>query len=163
MYIYIGDIVSTHGIKGEIRVISNFKYKKEIFKKGTFIYIGKNKEKHEIITYRYHKIYDMFTLTDINDINEAVLYKNEPMYINSNEVIVDGYFDEQLIGLDVYVNETCVGKITSIETTKLYNLLVVTKNNIRNLVPNIKEFVEKVDLKNNKIYIKEMEGLFDEN
>ena len=30
--IYIGDIVNTHGIKGELRIISDFKYKKEVFK-----------------------------------------------------------------------------------------------------------------------------------
>ena len=27
--IYLGEIVNTHGIKGELRIISNFKYKKE--------------------------------------------------------------------------------------------------------------------------------------
>ena len=31
-YIYIGKIVNTHGIKGEVRIISDFKYKNEVFK-----------------------------------------------------------------------------------------------------------------------------------
>ena len=30
-YIYVGKIVNTHGIKGEIRILSDFKYKNEIF------------------------------------------------------------------------------------------------------------------------------------
>ena len=33
-YIYIGDIVNTHGLKGEVRLISDFEYKKKVFKKG---------------------------------------------------------------------------------------------------------------------------------
>ena len=30
-YIYIGDIVNTHGLKGEVRLISDFEYKKKDF------------------------------------------------------------------------------------------------------------------------------------
>ena len=32
--IYVGKIVNTHGIKGELRILSNFKYKNEIFKQN---------------------------------------------------------------------------------------------------------------------------------
>ena len=39
--LYIGDLVNTHGIKGEVKIISNFKYKEEVFKKGSIIYINK--------------------------------------------------------------------------------------------------------------------------
>ena len=42
-YIYIGKIVNTHGIKGEVRLLSNFKFKDKVFKKGMTIYIGKDK------------------------------------------------------------------------------------------------------------------------
>ena len=34
MYIKIGKISGTHGIKGEVRIKSDFEYKKEIFIKG---------------------------------------------------------------------------------------------------------------------------------
>ena len=47
-YIIIGKIVNTHGIKGELRILSDFKYKDKIFKKGFPLYIGHTKEK-EII------------------------------------------------------------------------------------------------------------------
>ena len=30
-FIYLGKIVNTHGIKGELRIISNFKYKEKAF------------------------------------------------------------------------------------------------------------------------------------
>ena len=44
-YIIIGKIVNTHGIKGELRILSDFKYKAKIFKKGFPLYIGHTKEK----------------------------------------------------------------------------------------------------------------------
>ena len=36
-YIYIGKIVNTHGIKGELRIISNFEYKELVFQKDVNI------------------------------------------------------------------------------------------------------------------------------
>ena len=55
--LYIGDLVNTHGIKGEVRIISNFKYKSTIFKPSNILYI--NGEKLKIKAYRKHKNYDM--------------------------------------------------------------------------------------------------------
>ena len=43
-YIYIGEIVNTHGLKGEVRLLSDFEYKKEAFIINKKIYVGKNKE-----------------------------------------------------------------------------------------------------------------------
>ena len=38
-YILIGKIVNTHGIKGELRIKSNFLMKDKVFKKGFALYI----------------------------------------------------------------------------------------------------------------------------
>ena len=53
-YLYIGKIVNTHGIRGEIRILSNFKYKDRVFKKDIPIYIGKEKDREVISSYRHH-------------------------------------------------------------------------------------------------------------
>ncbi|MDE5539223.1 MAG: ribosome maturation factor RimM, partial [Bacilli bacterium] len=54
-YVYLGKIVNTHGIKGEVRVLSDFERKDLVFKKGFALFIGEKKEKHIINTYRRHK------------------------------------------------------------------------------------------------------------
>ena len=43
--VYVGEIVNTHGIKGELRIISDFKYKDKVFFKGNKLYLGKRKQK----------------------------------------------------------------------------------------------------------------------
>ena len=40
-YIKIGKIVNTHGIKGEVRLLSKFPYKDKVFVKDMIIYIDK--------------------------------------------------------------------------------------------------------------------------
>ena len=48
--VYLGKIVSTHGIKGELRIISDFEYKDKAFKVGTHLII--DDEKYLIKSYR---------------------------------------------------------------------------------------------------------------
>lgn len=162
-YIYIGDIVNTHGIKGELKIISHFKYKKNVFIKGTPIYIGKNKEKQVINSYRKHKIFDMITLLGFNDINEVLKYKGEPVYIDKNEIKIDGILNEELIDMDVYNEDSFIGKVTDILNNGVYDILVIEKENNKNLVPNINEFIKNIDLENKKIQINMIEGLINEN
>jgi hypothetical protein len=53
----IGRVVNTHGIKGEVRVISDFKYKDDVFKEGSILYI--DGKKYIIKSYRKHKNFDL--------------------------------------------------------------------------------------------------------
>ena len=157
--IYIGKVVNTHGIKGEIRIISDFKYKLDVFKNNNVIYI--NNTKYLIKSYRKHKMFDMLVLDNINSIEDALELKNYDVYIDRNDYKFSGYLDTDLIGLDVYDNDTLKGKIIDILKTDMYDLLVV-EGNKRHLIPNIDNFIKEVDLKNKKIYINYIKGLDNE-
>lgn len=163
MYIKIGKLVNTHGIKGEVRIISDFKYKTEVFKVSNNLYIGKNKEKMVINSYRKHKMFDMVTFKGINDINQVLIYKGENVFIKKDEIKIDGYFDEDLVGLEVYSKDKYIGKVTGILKGIKNDNLIIEYKSTRNLVPNISEFIEKIDIENKKIFIKEIEGLLNEN
>ena len=157
--IYIGKLVNTHGLKGEVRIISDFKYKDSVFKKNNYIYI--NDDRYTINSYRKHKMFDMITLTEINDIDDALELKGYNVYINKDEYTFDGYLDEELIGLEVYDNNIYKGKIIDIYKTSTNDLLVI-EGNKRHMIPNIDTFVNKIDLENNKIYINYIKGLDNE-
>lgn len=156
-YIYLGKIINTHGIKGEIRILSDFDYKDLVFKKDFKIYIGKNYIEEVINTYRVHKNYDMVTLIGINDINDVLKYKGLNVYINKSDV-KNVIFDEDYIGLDVYTDHL-IGKITDIRKGIKQDLLVV---NNKYLIPKIEEFIKQIDFNNNKIIINDIKGLIDE-
>ena len=160
MLVYLGKIVNTHGIKGELRIISDFKYKDTVFKINNKIYID-NKE-YIIKSYRHHKMYDMVTLEGINDIDSALKLKGEYVYISREDYKFDGYLNEDLIGLDVYDKDIYKGKIVDIVKSKKYDLLVIDGIK-RHMVPNIKEFIENVDLDKKQINIKYIRGLDNEN
>ena len=160
-YIYIGDIVNTHGLKGEVRIISDFKFKNSVFKNGMKFYIGNNKNEEVVNTYRTHKNYDMVTFSDKNSIEDVIIYKNEPVYVDRNDLVYEGFLDEDLIGLEVYCDNRHIGHVDTILKTNAHDILVV-KNGSKHMIPNIDEFIEKVDLDNNRLDIIYMKGLLNE-
>ena len=155
-FINIGKIVNTHGIKGELRILSNFRYKDKVFKKGMKFYVGKEKEEFTVNSYRFHKIFDMVTFEGFNNINDILYLKGREVYINSEDLILDDgeIYIENLIGYEVIVGDKNIGKVTGI----LYNSKA--NDNLRVgdiLIPYVKDFIIKIE--DNKIYIKEIEGL----
>ncbi|MBQ9181650.1 MAG: 16S rRNA processing protein RimM [Bacilli bacterium] len=161
-YIYVGEIVNTHGLKGEVRILSDFEYKDKdkVFIKGMNLYVGKSREKLTINTYRKHKTYDMVTFDNISDINDVLGYKGERVYINKSDIKIDGYFNEDIIGLEVYVSGIFKGVVTDIMKSKAHDILVI--DNHKFLVPFIDEFISSINLEQKRINIIEMKGLFDE-
>lgn len=161
-YIYIGDIVNTHGIKGELRILSDFKYKDKIFKHDFKFYIGRKKELLTVDTYRKHKEFDMVKFYEVEDINDALAYKGDKAYINRDDVKIDGYFNEDLINLDVYGNDIYIGKVEKIMKSSVQEIIIIKGNDKKHLIPYVDEFIKNIDLKNNRMDINVIEGLLDE-
>ncbi len=158
--IFIGKLVNTHGIKGEVKLISDFKYKTEVFKPNNKIYI--NNKDYIIKSYRHHKIFDMLILNNIDNIEDASKLKGFDVYINRLDYNFDGYLEEDLIGMSVYDNAKYKGKVIDIIKTN-YNSILVIDGIKKHMVPNIPNFVKNIDMKNKKINIEYIEGLDNEN
>lgn len=161
-YIYIGKIVNTHGIKGELRLLSNFKYKDKVFKKDMLIYIGKDKIQEKIISYRKHKQFDMICLDGYSNINEVLKYKGLNAYINKEDLELDKgkYLNEDIIGFTVIVDNNRIGIIDNIEMNA-QELIVVKNKDKEFLIPYNDYFIKKIDINNKKIYINNIEGLIE--
>ena len=154
--ICIGKIVNTHGIKGELRILSDFRHKEAIFKNGMTFYVGKNKNQYTVNTYRRHKVFDMVTFDGYTNINEVEFLKGSKVYVNVDDIKLDNeFFSYKLIGFDVIIDDKSVGKITEIMNTPANEVLRVDKI----LIPYVPSFIEKIDEENKKIYIKNIRGL----
>lgn len=159
-YIYIGDIVNTHGIKGELRILADFKYKDLVFKKSFKLYIGKDRIEEIIDSYRYHKIYDMVILKGYDNINQVLKYKGEPVYVSREDLDVP-YLNDELIGFEVYDDKEKkpIGKLTEIRLMKNNEILVVDKEI---LIPNIPQFVKVIDVDKKQIVVETIRGMLNE-
>ena len=154
-YVYIGTIIDTHGIKGEIKLRSDFEYKNLVFKPGVTIYIDGNP--YKIVTYRYHKVYDMITLEGYNNINDVIPFKKKKVYVDRSilELNNDDYLLEDLIGCSIIINDDKYGEVEDY-TTGANPLLIISINDKEKYLPNNKEFIKSVDIPNNKIIVNEI-------
>ena len=154
--ICIGKIVNTHGIKGELRILSDFKHKNAIFKNGMSFYVGKNKDKYIVNSYRHHKVFEMVTFDGFTNINEVEFLKGRMVYVNVDDIKLENeFFSYKLIGFNVIIDDKSVGTISEIINTPANEVLKAGKI----LIPYVPSFIEKIDEENRKIYIKNIRGL----
>ena len=155
----VGKIVNTFGIKGELKILSESDFIEDRFKIGQVLYLD-NEECLEITAFRMHKGNVLIKVNDHNDINEVEKYKDMDVSINQNELedLDEGYYLFQLEDLDVYVDDEKVGKV--IEVFKPSQTLIrVALEDREILVPFVDAFVKDVNLKENRLHLRLIEGL----
>lgn len=157
-YLYIGKLVNTHGIKGEVRLISNFKYKNKVFVPGFKFYVGKEKKEFIIESYRKHKQFDMVVFKDNHDINLVEHLKGSFVYINKNDLILNKneFLAVDLIGFNVIINDKLIGVVDNVIETPANEVLVLD-NNV--MIPYVKAFINNIDEKNKRVYVNDVKGL----
>ncbi len=153
-YVWIGKIVNTHGIKGELKLLSDFEQKEKVFLPHTKIYIGDKKQEEEIKTYRRHKQFDMITLEGYININEVLHFKNQSVFVKRSTLQLqeNEYVYQDLIGMEVVENEKVLGKIKDIVYNKANTLLYV-EGTKKFYIPLISQYVKKVEVNKKKVVV----------
>ena len=146
--IYVGMIVSTHGIKGEIRIISKLEQslKEKVFKVGNSILI--NDKEYKLRSYRRHKNYDMVLLDDFNNINDVLFLMKQKVYIDSKYIELSAKEDFELNykEYEVITSDKQKGVVKALEETgNNYKIIRVVVNNKEELVPYNEHFLKKID------------------
>lgn len=151
-YIYVGKIINTFGIKGELKIISDFEYKERIFKKDFPIYIGELKERKLINTYRKHKNYDLILFKNYSNINEVLKYKGNKIYINRENLNLNDeeYLLSDLIGFGIIDNGKTIGVVIDYEKT-INNVLLKIKNDKIFYIPLYSSFIININKVNKQI------------
>ena len=154
-YVYIGKIVNTHGIKGELKLLSDFEFKEKVFKPNFVIYV--DSKEYIITSYRHHKIFDMITLKGFNDINEVLFLKGKKVYCKKEDLNLrtNEYLIQDLIGMNLIFNNEIKGTVKDITLGK--NPLIELENN--KYIPYRDNFIEKIYTDKNEIVVKNCEGL----
>lgn len=166
-YFKIGQIINTHGIKGEVKI---FPYTDDINKLTTIkaFYLDEYfKNSLNVVYIKIHKDFLIVKFKEINSVDEANLYKTKYLYIKRYEEKLeeDSYYVCDLIGLQVILinkdkTKKNIGTLNYVFNTGANDIYeVLQEDNNKIYIPAIKDVINKVDIKNKKIYINYMEGL----
>lgn len=157
--IFIGKVVSTHGIKGEIRILSDFPYKDKVFVINNKIII--DDKEYIIKSYRVHKGYDMVTLDGFNNINDVLFLLKSNVYISKELLNLDDdeILDDELITFKVLTKDGKEGIIKEIFKASSTNKILRVMFDREVLIPMNSPMVKKIDKGNKKVIVELIEGM----
>ncbi|WP_423801685.1 ribosome maturation factor RimM [Neobacillus sp. SAB-20_R2A] len=164
----VGKIVNTHGIKGEVRVISKTDFPEERYKPGNTLYLFQKGSSTPleltVKSHRSHKNFDLLVFEGYENINLVEKFREGILKVPESqlsELKEDEFYYHEIIGcLVATIDGEELGKITEILTPGANDVWVVKgKDGKEVLIPYIHDVVKKVDVKEKVVLIEPMEGL----
>lgn len=157
--VYIGKVVSTHGIKGEIKIKSNFQFKENVFKIGNSLII--DKKEYIIKNYRVHKGFDMVLLDDFNDINQVLFLLHRNVFFDRGKLnlLPSQILDSDLISYQVLTTDGKKGIIKEIFYASPTNKIIRIFIDKEYLVPVYSPIIKKIDKEKSVLIIELIEGM----
>ncbi|WP_339321348.1 ribosome maturation factor RimM [Paenibacillus sp. FSL W8-0194] len=164
----VGKIVNTHGIKGEIKVLSHTDFPEVRFAKGSELLIvppdGKAPLPVTVESSRFHKNMYIVKLEEYDNINDVEKFKGSMLKVNGEDLVElpeDEFYFHEIIGCHVMTDEGQeLGVITEILTPGANDVWVVKPKEGKSiLIPYIDDVVLDVNVKDRKVVVHLMEGL----
>ena len=156
--IYIGYTTMTHGIRGELKLYTDFSLKEKILKPGFPIYI--DNVLHTITHVRPHKNHYLLLIDDKKDINLVEEFRNKKIFILESDLHLNEkeYILESIIGYCVEEENITLGKVKEIRYNK-NGILLFVEGNTKFYIPLCDAFVLKVLKKEQKVIVQNTKGL----
>lgn len=162
-----GKIVTTQGIRGEVRVQPWCDTPHFLLDFET-LYLDKGARPIKILNSRVHKNVVVLKIEGVDTVEQAVLLRNKIVYINRSDADLadDEYFVQDLVGCAVLDADTGkdYGKIFDVESAGGANdvYCIEDEKGIKRYVPAIPQVILERDIDGGIIKIRPLEGLFDD-
>ena len=166
VFLEAGEIVGTHGVRGEVRVRPECD-SAELFCTLRTVYFDNTGTRSVRMKARVHKNIALAKLDGVNTMEEAAALRGTMLYLNRRDIKLERgrYFICDLIGTQIVDCETgtVYGECTDVTHTgsnDVYHMKTPDGKEI--LIPAIPDVVREVDIENEIIRIFPMLGLFDD-
>lgn len=162
-FLEVGQIVSTHGIKGEIRLNPWCDSPAFLKRFKTLYFDGEGKSSVGVVSARPHSNIVILKLEGVDTIEQAQLLRNKILFINRDDAEKNTVFVQDLIDCEVRDagNGTVYGKIKRVSENPANNIWhIVNDNGEEFLFPAVSAFIEKIDTDNCLALIKPIKGMF---
>jgi len=157
-YLEAGQIVNTHGVRGEVK-ITPWTDSPEFLQKIKTLYVGG--EGMRVTASRVHKSFVLAKLEGIDDVNAAMALKNKTVYIARKDVKLPrgSFFIADIIGAKVVTEDgTELGTLADVMEMPAQNIYLV-KGEREIMIPAVDEFVLNTDVKKGVITVRLIEGM----
>ena len=154
-FIEAGEIVTTHGVRGEVKVLPWLDSPEMLRSFHRCQIDGKD---YTMQSVRVQKGCDLVKLSGIDGMEDARSLRGKVMRLYREDAAQDLIFASELIGMEVFAEEACLGKITDVLDYP-GNMVYVVEGAYRYMIPAVKAYVLRTDLEGNRMEIKLIEGM----
>ena len=154
-FVEAGEIVTTHGIKGEVKVMPWLDSPEDLCDFDRCLIDGKE---YEIEQCRVQKTCNLVKLSGIDTMEAAQAMRGKKMELYREDIDDEVIFAAELIGVEVYAEEELIGKITDVLDYP-GNSVYVVRGKYEYMIPAVSAFVLNTDMEHNRMEVRVIEGM----
>ena len=154
-FVEAGEIVNTHGIKGEIKVLPWVDSPEDLV---DFERCRIARKDYEIELCRVQKTCALMKLKGIDTVEDAQKLRGKTVLLYREDIDDEVIFAAELINMDVFCEGQQIGVITEVLDYP-GNSVYVVKGEKSYMIPAVKEFILNTDMDGNRMDVKLLEGM----
>lgn len=154
-FIEAGEIVSTHGVRGEMKVLPWSDGPEFLCDFKRVRVCGKD---YKVISCRVQKTCNLLVLEGISTVEDAQLLRGKTVEVYREDAPEDLIFAAELIDMEVYCEDAKIGVIADVLDYP-GNKVYVVKGEKEYMIPAVKAFILSTDMAANKMQVRLIEGM----
>lgn len=154
-FIEAGEIVTTHGVRGEMKILTWLDSPEDLCDFERCRIDGKE---YKIENCRVQKTCNLLKVAGIDTMEAAQAMRGKIVELYREDISDDVIFGAELIGMEVFSQDTYLGKIEDILDYP-GNQVYVVRGEHEYMIPAVKAFVLSTDLETNRMQVSVIEGM----
>ena len=150
-----GEFVTTHGVKGEVKVLPWLDSPEDLCDFDRCRIDGKE---YEIEACRVQKTCNLVKLSGIDTMEDAQAMRGKKLELYREDIDDEVIFADELIGMNVFCDGEQIGKISDVLDYP-GNMVYVVKGHYEYMIPAVKAFILDTDMEKNEMQVKLLEGM----
>lgn len=154
-YIEAGEIVTTHGVRGEVKVLSWLDSPEMLCEFDRCRIDGKE---YAMDAVRVQKTCNLVKLRGVDTMEDAQKLRGKTMELYREDISDELIFAAELVDVEVFADGASIGRIKEVLDYP-GNSVYVVQGEREYLIPAVKEFILSTDLEKNQIQVKLLKGM----
>ena len=154
-YIEAGEIVTTHGVRGEVKVLSWLDSPEMLCE---FDHCRIDGREYVMDTVRVQKTCNLVKLRGVDTMEDAQKLRGKTMELYREDISDELIFAAELVDVEVFADGASIGKIKEVLDYP-GNSVYVVQGEREYLIPAVKEFILSTDLEKNQMQVKLLKGM----
>lgn len=154
-YIEAGEIVTTHGVRGEVKVLSWLDSPEMLCEFDRCRIEGRE---YVMDTVRVQKTCNLVKLRGVDTVEDAQKLRGKTMELYREDISDELIFAAELVDVEVFADGASIGKIKEVLDYP-GNSVYVVQGEREYLIPAVKEFILSTDLEKNQMQVKLLKGM----